>query len=159
LINGYLACGYLMMLPFLGIFPAPFMNLAWVSDQHLYLALPFFLCLWLTLLSKWKMKLSVAVPLLYLPMCCYLLLTSTPYYQNEIDFYKASLEADALNVPMAYNLAVSYIQKGDLNQALNVANTTVNIAEIDPELHKNKYYPYIYFLHSDLQTVMNKRQK
>ena len=159
LINGYLACGYLMMLPFLGIFPAPFMNLAWVSDQHLYLALPFFLCLWLTLLSKWKMKLSFTVPMLYLPMCGYLVLTSTPYYQNEIDFYKASLEADALNVPMAYNLAVSYIQKGDLNQAINVANTMVNMAEIAPELHKNKYYPYIYFLHSDLQKMMNKKQK
>ena len=105
------------------------------------------------------MKLSFAAPMLYLPMCGYLVLTSTPYYQNEIDFYKASLEANALNVPMAYNLAVSYIQKGDLNQAMNVANTMVNMAEIAPELHKNKYYPYIYFLHSDLQKVMNKKQK
>jgi hypothetical protein len=159
LVNAYLGFGYLMMLPFLGIFSAPYMNLAWVSDQHLYLALPFFLCLWLTLLSKWKMKFSAVVPLLYLPLCCYLLLTSTPYYQNEIGFYKASLEADALNVPMAYNLAVSYVQKGDLNQAINVTNTMVNMAEIAPELHKNKYYPYIYFLHSDLQRVMNKKQK
>ena len=159
LINAYLGFGYLMMVPFLGILYAPYMNLAWVSDQHLYLALPFFLCLWLTLLSKWKMKYSPAIPMLYLPLFFYLLLTSTPYYQNEIIFYKASLEADPLNVPMAYNLAASYIRKGDINQALSVTNSVINMAEIAPELNNNKYYPYIFFLHSDLQRLTNKEEK
>ncbi len=157
--NLYLICGYIMMLPFLGIFPAPYMNLAWVSDQHLYLALPFFLCLWLTLLSKWQMKFSGLVPLIFLPLFAYQIRTSALYYQNEVSFYKASLEADALNVPIAYNLAVSYIQQGDINEALNVTNTMVHMADVVPEVRRNRYFSYIYFLDNDLQNMFNKKQK
>ena len=157
--NLYLACGYIMMLPFLGLFPAPYMNLAWVSDQHLYLALPFFLCLWLTLMSKWQVKFSALVPLIFLFLYSYQVRISTPNYQDEIVFYKASLEADALNVPIAYNLAVSYIQKGDINEALNVASTMVHMADVAPEIRKNKYYSYIFFLYTDLQNLFDKKQK
>jgi hypothetical protein len=142
----YLLMAHLMLLPFLGIFPAPYMNLTWVSDQHLYLALPLFICFWLSLLGRWKMKYAPLLPLFIIPIYIYKVLVTTPYYKNDIDFYQASLDADALNVPIAYNLAMAYLQVGNVNQAMNITSTMVSMSQVAPEVFKNKYFSYIYLL-------------
>lgn len=146
----YFFSAHLMLLPFLGIFPAPYMNLTWVSDQHLYLALPFFICFWLTLLGRWKMKFAPLLPLFIIPIYIYKVLITTPYYKNDIEFYQASLEADVLNVPIAYNLAIAYLQVGNVNQAMNITSTMVSMSQVAPEVLKNKYFSYIYLLNLEL---------
>lgn len=155
----FLVCGYVMMLPFVGLVEAPYMNLAWVSDQHLYLALPLFLCFWLSLINKWKMKYAPLIPLMFLPIYFYKVAISTPYYKDEIVFYNACLESDALNVPIAYNLAIAYVAKGEINQALNVTSTMVHMPQIAPEVLHNRYFPYIYNLNMDLKDLINKKSK
>lgn len=155
----YLGLGYVLLLPFMGILHAPYMNVAWVSDQHLYLALPLFLCFWLSLINLWKLKYVSYLPYLFLPFFCYKVAVTTPYYKDEIVFYEACLEADVLNVPIAYNLAVAYLQRNEINQALNVTGTTVKLAEIAPELSKHHYFPLIYQLHLDIQNMIKKKSQ
>lgn len=152
----FLLSGYLLCVPFLGIFPAPYMNLTWVSDQHLYLALPFFISFWLSLLYRIKNKFIPYIPYALLPAYCFLVFTTSAYYKNEITFYEASLKYDATNIPIAYNLAVAYLQRGEFNQALNVTTSTVQMAQLIPELLKNEYFIYLYILHLNLQDKSKK---
>ncbi|MBA2405168.1 MAG: hypothetical protein H0V66_10390 [Bdellovibrionales bacterium] len=153
----YLGAGYLMILPFMGLIRAPFMNVTWISDQHLYLALPFFICFWLSLISRIKVKYAEHFPLLFIPFFCYQVATTTPYYQDDVAFYSASLEADALNVPIAYNLAMSYISRGKINEALEVTGTMVQMAQVAPEILSSLYYPDIFLLHMQLQNKIDKK--
>jgi len=155
----FLGCGYLMLLPFLGIIPAPYMNLAWVSDQHLYLAMPFFICFWLSLAQKVKLKYASFIPLIFLPIYCYKVAIATPLYKNEVTFYKASLQADPLNVPIAYNLAFTYVKKGQITQALEVTNHIIQLTEVAPEIYYNKYFPAFFMLHLKLQNHSIKKIK
>jgi hypothetical protein len=155
----YLGAGYVMMLPFLGFVDAPYMNLAWVSDQHLYFALPLFLSFWLSVISYWKNKYAPLIPLLFLPIYFYKVAVTTPLYKNEIVFYNSCLEADALNVPIAYNLAISYLNQGKINEAINVTSTMVHMPQVVPEILNNRYFPYIYILHMDLKDIINKKSK
>jgi len=146
----YLLTGHLLLLPFLGLFPAPYMNLTWVSDQHLYLALPFFICFWLSLLTRWKMKYAPMLPAFLIPIYIFKVLSTTPFYTNEIDFYSASLKTNALNVPIAYNLSIAYLRAGDMNQAMNVTSTMMSMSRVAPEVLNNRYFSYIYLLDLNL---------
>lgn len=146
-----LLSGYIMLMPFLGFLLAPFMNITWVSDQHLYLAMPFFICFSFELLDKLKWKWARYTPYLFLAFFIFKLGSSTAYYRNEITFYEASLEADPTNVPIGYNLVVAYLGRRDLNSALNIAESFVHMAEISHEIKSNKFYPEMFLLYSRLQ--------
>jgi hypothetical protein len=150
-IFSFLFSGYIMLLPFLGFIPAPFMNITWVSDQHLYLVIPFFLCFGLELLTKLKFKWAGFTPYLLLSFFLLKVGMSTSYYHNDITFYKASLQADPTNVPIGYNLVVAYIKARDINSALNIAESFVHMAEISPEIKNNKFYPEMFLLYTRLQ--------
>lgn len=153
-----LLAGYVMTSPFMGLLPAPFMNVTWVSDQHLYLAMPFFICFWLTLITRWKFKIAPYLPYAFIPAYCFLVFTTSHYYKNEIAFFKSSLEADVLNVPIGYNLAIAHLHKGDINEALNVTSTFVHMADVAPEVMKNKYFPYMMMLHFELEGNQGKKK-
>jgi hypothetical protein len=149
--------GFIMILPFLGLVPAPYMNLTWVSDQHMYLAIPFFIYFWLTLLERLKYTWKKFFPIPFIILYFALIFQSTSYYKNEVAFFEASHEADLLNVPIAYNLAIIYLQRGDLNLALNITSTMMSLAEISPEVRHNKYFPHMFVLNSRLQSIEFKK--
>nr|MBA2405981.1 hypothetical protein [Bdellovibrionales bacterium] len=97
-----LLLGFIMLSPFLGFFTAPYMTLTWVSEQHLYLALPFFLFFWLSILEKWKFKYASVIPAVVLIFFSVQTYRAAAYYDNEEIFYTKSLEADPHNLPIAY---------------------------------------------------------
>lgn len=146
-----LVCGYIMLTPFLGFIAAPYMNLTWVSDQHLYLALPFFLVFWLFLIEELKMKKKEWLFILPLMLFSYSLYQATPYYKNEITFYEASLASDAYNVPVAYNLAVAHIIDGHPETAFEITESIISLGNVSPEVSQNQYFPYMFYLNRDLQ--------
>ncbi len=150
LVGQCLLAGYLMMTPFFGIVPAPYMNMTWVSEQHLYLAMPFFLCLWLSLLSKWKFKhapYALAIFVLFFSVQTY---KATSYYKDEIIFYTKSLQASPTNIPIAYNLASAYLQNNEAEKALMVTGTVIEMSQTNREMKESKYLPKILELHGKL---------
>ena len=146
----YLFAGYLMITPYLGIVAAPFMNVTWVSEQHLYLALPFFLCFWMEVLNKWKFKYPQIVPVLFIVFFSIQTYRAAKYYENEIIFYTKSLEADPYNLPIVFNLAYSYLKANQPEVAITVTGRIIAMAQDKPELKESKYFPYIIRLHGAL---------
>lgn len=151
-----LLSGYVMLTPFLGIIPAPFMNLTWVSDQHLYLILPFFLIFWLMLVEKIDHKWKIFVPYLLIPVFCFFVRQASPYYKNEIAFFNSSLKADPLNTFIAYNLAASHVSAGNMREAFEVTNSMVEIAPYSYEVRNSTIYASLLNLHIALQGRIEK---
>jgi hypothetical protein len=150
----FLLGGYLMLLPFLGLISAPYMNITWVSDQHLYLALPFFISFWLTMLQKIKKRINYSAPILiscFSIFFCFKVYETTPYFKDEVTFYKAALEADPYNLPIAYNLTLSYIKKSDLINAYNLTEKYMPIAEQTSDFRANQYLSALYVLNNQLK--------
>jgi hypothetical protein len=145
-----LMSGYLMLLPFLGIFSAPYMNVTWVSEQHLYLSLPFFLLFWTGLLASLKFKYSPAIPILFTLFFTVQTFRAIPYYNNEIIFYTKALEADPQNIPIAYNLAVSYLKKNEPKSAVLVTGKIIELGNNDSAVKDSKYFAYISQLHGKI---------
>jgi hypothetical protein len=145
-----LVSGYVLLMPFLGLFPAPYMNLTWVSDQHLYLALPFFIYFWLSALQRIKKNWARFIPFFFLPLFFYQVFISNNFYRNEETFYQAALKADALNVPIAYNLSLVYLRQGRLNDAMNLTSQMMLYSEISEEVRTSKFFPHIFVLHTRL---------
>ncbi len=141
-----LLSGHLMLLPFMGIVFAPFMNITWVSDQHLYLALPLFLCFALELIKKGKWRFLNVIPYFFLLLFVFKIYETVPYYKDEMTFFEASLKADPYNVPIAHNLVISYLEHNQLNQALNLSETFIHMAEGVPEIRSNPYFPDLFLL-------------
>lgn len=145
-----LICGYVMLSPFLGILPAPYMNITWVSDQHLYLALPFFLFFWGDILSKGKLKFNLIFPILLIPYLCYQTIKAAGYYKNDIIFYTASLDASEMNLPITYNLVEAHLARGQIYDALDLTTEVVFMAQTDSKIRDSKYFPYIQKIHLEI---------
>ncbi len=150
----YLISGYLMITPFLGFITAPYMNLTWVSEQHLYLALPFFLCFWLSILSKWKFRFAYFLPYFYIAFFCIQTFKAVSYYKNDIIFYSKSLLADPYNIPVAQNLAVSFLDNNEPLKAFYVTSRIIEASKTDPEVRESKYFHYLLQLHNDVVTQL-----
>ncbi len=138
----YLTSGYVLLLPFLGLIPAPFMNVSWVSDQHLYLALPAFLFFWMTVLSKMKWKKNFLIPIVLVMFYGFKTHESTPNFKDQIVFFEKSLEYNPYNIPIAYNLALAKIVKGEITLAYALLSETHFLSEKEPLLKKNIFYPH-----------------
>lgn len=145
-----LISGYLFLMPFLGFTDAPYMTLTWVSEQHLYLAIPFFLAFWLGALEKIKSKYALIIPGIFLIFFSVQTYKATTYYKDDVTFYTISLKADPYNLPIAYNLAIAYLRRNDLPQALNVTGTILDAASTKNWIARNKYFPYISTLHGKM---------
>ena len=139
----YLAAGHFLLLPFIGIIKAPFMNVTWVSDQHLYLILPCFLAFWMRLIDKINWKFAWIIPALFTLWFGWKTLSTTPTYKNQFVFYHKSLEYNPMNVPIAYNLAFAKLLHADINGALLIVETTITLAQTNPIMMKSYFYPYI----------------
>ncbi len=145
-----LLAGYVMLSPFLSIFTAPYMTLTWVSEQHMYLALPFMLCFWMGIFAKWKFRFAQIFPILFVSFFSFQTFKAATYYQSDILFYSKSLQADPTNIPIAYNLAVAYLRRNETNQALAVTGQMIEMGNTNLEVKESKYFAYISELHGKI---------
>jgi tetratricopeptide (TPR) repeat protein len=136
----YLIIAHALLIPFIGLVPAPFMMVTWVSDQHLYAVLPVFYMMWVAIMEKIKMKYLWIIPGIYLAFLSYQTYESSKYYRNEFAFYEQSLKYNPTNFAVAYNLAFAHLKVGKYNEALAVLESTHNIAEDMPELKDRKFF-------------------
>lgn len=145
--------GLVLLTPYMGIVLAPYMNITWVSDQHLYLALPLFLMLWVSLIDKLPKKLPIvflALIALFFSLKTY---EATAYYTDEVTFYEASLAYDPYNVPVVYNLADSLAAQGQTEEAFMLVEDLILKAKEKPELQRSSYWPALLELKEDLDSV------
>lgn len=153
----YLAAAHFLLLPFLGIIPAPFMNITWVSDQHLYLVLPAMLAFWVRLIDKINWKYSFILPSVFVLFFSYKTLKATPFYKNQFTFYQSSLDYNPFNVPIAYNMSFARLLSGNIEEAYYVASDAYNRSLSEPMMRKNIYYPHLVQLYVQLKFSMEKK--
>lgn len=153
---GALAGGYVMLLPFLGIVSAPYMNITSVSDQHLYLAIPFFLAFWAHLLKKFQFWHVWLIPFVMCLVLANKTRVVTPWYRNEIIFYDTIFQYDPFNVPMAYNLAMAHLLKGEIDRAMEITHQVAVDAKEEKSIRSNRYYPYLLQFHLRMMEMRNK---
>lgn len=142
-----------LLLPYLGVIPAPYMNITWVSDQHLYLALPLLLIFWLRILGQLPLRgalVLAAVTALFYGAKTY---EASGPYRDEVTFYEASLAYDPANVPIAYNLAESLASKALYDESLAVINDMEERAKTDPEMESSIYWQELIDLKDEVQKV------
>jgi hypothetical protein len=144
---------HLMLIPFAGIIFAPFMKVTWISDQHLYLALPFFIACWLFLFNQAPLyrSIKVFVAVALISFYVYKLYQSSSIYKNEISFFKASLEEDNLNLPIVYNLSVAYYLAGNKPKAIETIKNFLILSQYYPEIKKDESFTGLLYLFFKLQ--------
>lgn len=148
--------GHLLLVPFLGFVNAPYMSITWVSDQHLYLALPLFIGFWLKILENWKFKFKVILPIIFLIGFCFKTYESVGFYKNQFVFYEKSLEYNPYNIPIAYNLAYSRIVSGQWALGYNLLVDTYTLAEKEPVMKNSYFYPYFIELYTAVKRAVDK---
>jgi hypothetical protein len=153
-----LAAGHVLLVPFLGFLPAPYMNVAWVSDQHLYLALPPLLAFWLALLGRVTDRRLLAVPFVALALFAYKTYEAAAYYEDNTAFYEASLAYNSLNLPIAYNLAIIRVTEGQLDRAYEDLSYLYELGKEEPLFRKNLYFPLIVDLYLNLERLKVARE-
>jgi hypothetical protein len=153
----YLLSAHILLLPFLGIIPAPFMNITWVSDQHLYLALPPLLLFWLSLAEKIRFKATYILPLIFTFIFAFQTFKATPQYKDQVVFYEKSLDYNPLNVPIIYNQAYYFLQNGDWGLAYTLLQSAYQLSLEEPTMRKNIYYPYVMQLYFSLRKTLDQQ--
>ncbi len=136
--NYYLA-GFVMLLPFLGFIPAPYMNHTLVADQHLYLALPFFLLGLFHLPfpnNSWRILLCAILLPYYLATTH----ASLSFYEDDETFYSSVLERYPNHLSMALNLSSFYLSRKKPERALILIEEMEKKAEKNERMRKNRYF-------------------
>lgn len=111
---------FLMLTPFLGFIPAPFMTSTWVSDQHLYLPLIFFipaLCLLLENIPTARLKIFTQAA--FLSFVLFVSFSSVDHYKDEYQFYKSSFDFN-YNIAAGYQLVNYYTSHGMKKEAREI---------------------------------------
>lgn len=152
----YLICLHVMLLPFLGIVPAPFMTITWVSDQHLYLVLPVMLAMWMRIFERIKYRYNWVIPGFLLLLFTFKTYEAVPTYKDQFTFYEKSLEYNPYNIPIAYNLAYARIVNGQWMLAYNVLVDTQALAQEEPVMKNNQFYVYFFDLYTRVTKVVEK---
>jgi hypothetical protein len=145
-----IAIAHVMLLPFLGIIKAPYMNVTWVSDQHLYLVLPALLAFWVMIFDKLNFKGAKILPIFLILFYSYKTREITPVYDSQQTFYEVSLEYNPYNVPLTYNLAFVYAFNQEPGKAITLLEEIMSLAEEEPSLKKNIYWHHIPTFHDRL---------
>jgi hypothetical protein len=98
-----------------------------------------------------RSKSPTFITFLLIPFFIYKVYEAIPAYENEIAFYESSINYDPLNLPIGYNLAMSYLKKNDLNSAVNIVEHFIHMSEVVPALKKNRYFPEMFLLYLRLK--------
>lgn len=141
---------HVLLLPYLGIIPAPYMNVTWVSDQHLYLSLPCFILFALGLAEKLKGKWIIPVVALVFAYYAYQTNEASRLYKNNFVFYESSIHSNFNNIPLVYNLSILYVLHGRTDDAISLIQSVIEVSKEEPYIKENRFFPFIINLHSQL---------
>ena len=150
-----LISGFILLLPYLGIIYPPYMNITWVSDQHLYLALPLFIAFFVLAIGKLPKQVSHILMGILTLFFVYKTYEATAFYKDEVAFYEASLTYDPTNVPIAHNLAESFYSQGMNDEALNVINNLFEESKTSSAMELSPYWPDILELKDEIEREKN----
>ena len=142
-----------VLAPFLGFIAAPYMTFSIVSEQHLYLALPFAILLQLMLIEAlFKTHAKKAYVALFLGLSA-MTASYTPTFRNEENFYQRVLSVYPYDRLSALNLANHYFKSGRVKQAVFVLNKALQQAEENPYLKDDIMHPYIQKSHEQMSLL------
>ncbi len=141
---------HVFLLPYLGIIPAPYMNVTWVSDQHLYLALPCFIIFLMGLTAQLKGKWIIPAYAVLFIFFAWKTHEASKFYKTNIAFYEASIQSNFNNIPLVYNLSVLYVLSGRKDAAVSLMGSIIETSKEEPYLKDNRFFPFILDLHSEL---------
>lgn len=131
---------FFSVIPFLGFVFAPYMTYTAVSEQHLYMMLPFSLSLqllwWDKLPRLWKR------PVLTFVILGLMLITLdyAPSYKSEETLFRRVLEENPRDMFAHVNLAGYYKRIGHNGRALMILRLAVQKAQKDPLLKRDPSY-------------------
>jgi hypothetical protein len=150
----YFAAAQFLLIPFLGFMPAPYMTVTWVSDQHLYLALPAMIFFWMKIVEKIKWKFAFIIPVIFISYFSYKTYETTKFYRSEIAFYEECVEANPFNIPIVYNLAFAYLMKNEIAKANSLLENTIILSSSKPHVEKNPYFRHVVSLYQEIQGMI-----
>lgn len=150
----YLVFAHFLLIPFLGIMPAPYMTVTWVSDQHLYLVLPALIFFWMRIVEKIKWRYAVVIPLVITAFFCFKTYEASTYYRSEIAFYEKCVDQNPFNIPIVYNLAFAYLLQNNLEKASTLLENTIILSQSRPVVQKNLYFPHLVSLYQEIQGMI-----
>lgn len=114
----FLFSGLLMLVPFIGLIPAPYMSSAWVSEQHLYLVLIFFIPgISLVMESIPNIRLRTSLQIISLVYLGFISFKSIDNYKDEFHFFKSSFNYNS-NLPAGFQLLNYYVRDQQFDEAL-----------------------------------------
>lgn len=131
------------LVPFLGFVFAPYMTYTAISEQHLYMMLPFSLLLqllwWDKLPRLWKGPILsfVIIGLMFLSY------NYTPSYKSEETLFRRVMVENPNDVFAHVNLAAYYQRIGHKSRALIVLRSALEKAEKNPLIKKDPSFPNV----------------
>lgn len=159
----------ILMLPFLGIIKAPYMNVTSVSDQHLYLILPLlvwiFVCLVekiifiLTRLDSPKTKITGTIILCFFGSYFFSsTILNSQIYKSEETFYQTSLKHNPGNLFFYVNLTTYYQEQNNFEAAVETINSALNYCQEHPELKNTDVYSLIGTKWFEIEQIARRRK-
>ncbi len=146
---GLLIAQAALVVPFLGFVTAPYMLYTAVSEQHLYLTLPFAFAsvgiLYPMLAAKFKRPSAVHAPAVFTGWMVLVLgwqtLNYTPAYVSEEAFFSHVLAVRPHDVYGRLGLVAHYQQEGRNREAAHVLRDSMKAAERNPRMKLEPYWP------------------
>lgn len=142
----FLLAALVMLLPYLGIIPAPFMTSAWVSDQHLYLVMIFFIpALSLIIESIPKVKMKTAVRVLSLVYFASVSVMSIDNYKSEYNFFRSSFNYNH-NIAAGFHLINYHLNRNEVKEAQEHYYFLISTTRQEKSLSKNLFWAQLLLL-------------
>lgn len=142
----YFAASFVMMLPFLGLIPAPYMTSAWVSDQHLYLVMIFFLpALSLLIEDIPKPRIKIAVQVLSLAYLGLVSLMSIDNYKSEFNFFESSFNYNS-NIAAGFHLINYHLNRNEVKEAQDYYYFLLSTTPQGKHLYNNLFWAQLIML-------------
>lgn len=126
------------LVPFLGFITAPYFLYTYISEQHLYFALPFALAIQWSFIESRRLLPAILVIALSLITFNY-----TPAYRNEVAMFERVLEENPDDIFARFNLANWHRREGNPQVAEAMVVEILELAEQKPWLKHEPVYPLI----------------
>ena len=150
----FFGASFIMLLPFIGLIPAPYMSSAWVSEQHLYLVLIFFipaLAILLESIPSLKVRTTAQVlSLIFVGAVNYL---SIDNYKDEHQFFKSSFDFNN-NLPAGYHLLNHYMANKQIEEARTHFFHLISTIPMEERKNSNIFWAQI----MQFEPILNTKQ-
>ncbi|MBY0517935.1 MAG: hypothetical protein K2P81_13580 [Bacteriovoracaceae bacterium] len=129
------------LVPFIGFIIAPYMTYSYISEQHYYLVLPFFIMiqLWLISLLPKRFQTLTLVSLWFL--LSFQTVDYAAAFKNDKMYFERVLSFHPTDRISQLSLAAHFAHNGQPKRALNVVENALSQARKNPKLEKDPLHP------------------